>query len=140
SSSAKRKRCAYDGSGPGGTLEPELSAEGFDAVGESPDPRAAGEAGAASAVVADLYDDCLVRPRQLDARFGGIGVLRGIGEAFGDDVVDGGFDCFGKTVYRNASDRDREGRAVGEGLKCGGEAAVGEDGWVESAGEFPECF
>jgi hypothetical protein len=76
----------------------QLSGEGFDAVGESSNPRATGEVGAGSAAVADLHDDCLVCARQFDARFGGVGVLGGIGEAFGDDVVDGGFDCVGNQV------------------------------------------
>jgi hypothetical protein len=38
SSLAQRKLRAYDRSGPGGALDCELSAEGFDAVGESSDP------------------------------------------------------------------------------------------------------
>ena len=63
-------------------------------------------------------------------------MFRSVREAFGDDVVDGGFDCFGKTKYRDAGDLDREGCAIGEGLECGCEAAVGEDGWVEAAGDL----
>jgi hypothetical protein len=36
--SAQRQRCAYNSAGLGGALDCELSAEGFDAVGEPPDP------------------------------------------------------------------------------------------------------
>ena len=46
---------------------------------------------------------------KLDAGHGGVGALGCVGEAFGDDVVDGGFDRFGKSECWNAGDLDGEG-------------------------------
>src|SRR4051794_1371413 len=55
--SAEGKRRSHDGSLPGRTLQGKLATEGFDAVGEPAEARAAGDACAAASVVADLDDD-----------------------------------------------------------------------------------
>ena len=47
---------------------------------------------AAGAVVVDLDGDRVVCSGMLDAGLGGISVFGCVGEAFCDDVVDGGFD------------------------------------------------
>src|SRR5215211_6380966 len=86
SPSGKGKRRPHDGSVPGRALQVKLTTQGLDAVGEPAKPRAAGDARAATSVVADL----------------------------GDDLVDGCFHCLGETHGRDADDLDRERGAVGE--------------------------
>ena len=75
--------------------ELERAAEGLDAVDEPAEPAAAAQVGAAAPVVSDLDHHRLGRRRQFDASFGRSGVLRGVGEALRDDVVEGRFDRFG---------------------------------------------
>ena len=72
------------------------------------------DARAAAPVVADLDDDFSICRRDLDPRLGCVGVLRRVGEALGDDVVDGRFDRLVETVRRDADDLDRERRAIRE--------------------------
>ena len=138
--SLERQLGPYDRSGARLALNPELSAERLDAVGEPAKSGAAGQVRAAASVVADLDHDRLGRRRQLDAPFGRAGVLRGVGEALRDDVVEGRFDRFGEPVRRNAGDLDRERRAIRERLQGGREPAVGEDGRVQATGELAELL
>src|SRR5436305_7717500 len=107
--SAEGEHRSHERSAPGRTLELEPATQGFDPVGESTESRAAGGARATASVVADSDDDLFVRIRNLDPRLGRVSVFGGVGQALGDEVVDGCFDAFAEAVRGDADDRDREG-------------------------------
>ena len=85
----------YDCSDARVALEPELSAEGLDPVDEAAEPGAAAQVRTAAPVVSDLDHDRLGRRREFDTPFGRSGVLRRVGEAFRNHVVEGRFGRFG---------------------------------------------
>ena len=70
-------------------MQREVAAEGLDAVGQADESGAAGEVGAAAAVIADADVQHAAVGLQLDVDDGGRGVLRRVGQRLGDDVVGG---------------------------------------------------
>ena len=106
--SAQRQRRSDNGSGQRGALELELSAEGFDAVGQTSEPGAACHVRTTAAVVTDLDDECPVCGCELDSHLRCVRVLGRVGEAFGDDEVDGRFDRFGEPLGRDPGELDVE--------------------------------
>ena len=109
-STPRRQLRPDNGSAARGALNPEFPAERFDPVGESAKPGASRQARTAVSVVADLDHDQLGGRRQLDAPFGRPGMLRGVGQAFRDDVVQRRFDRLGQPDRGNTGDLHRERR------------------------------
>src|SRR5436309_14242945 len=93
---------------------------------------------AAAAVVADLHQDGLVCRRQRDACPGRGGMLRGVGETFGDDEIDCRFDRFAWALRIRATDLNGKRGAMCERLEGRFESTVGEYCGVQSSGEVAE--
>jgi hypothetical protein len=98
------------------------------------------EVGAAAAVVADAQVQDAVTFGHLDIGAGGAGVLGGVGECLGDGVVGGGLDRFGQPPVDLDVELDRDGGSAGQCFECGGQAAVGQDGRVQAAGNLAQVF
>ena len=99
--SVERQLCLYECPASRRALKAELSAEGFDAVDEPAEPGAARQVRATAPVVLDLDRYRFCCRRQVYASFGRSGMLRGVREAFRDDVIEGGFYRFRKPERRN---------------------------------------
>jgi hypothetical protein len=67
-------------------------------------------------------------------------MLRGVREAFRDDVVDGRFDGLGQAVGRRRGELNGKGGAAGERLQGRHQPAVGENRGVKAAGELLELL
>ena len=65
-------------------------------------------------------------------------MLDRVGQGLGDDEVDGGLERLGQPLLGDALDDQRQRRARGERLQRGREAAVGEHGGVQPAGELAQ--
>ena len=96
--------------------------------------------GAAGAVVADRdAQDASGRRRgrrsTLTARRG---VLGGVGQRLGDDVVGGDLDLLGQPLLDAHVELDRDRRAAGERLERRAQPALGEDRRVDAAGDLAQ--
>ena len=74
----------------------------------------------------------------LDPRVGGVGVLGDVGQRLGDDEVGRGLDRARQALLELALELHRDGRAAGQRLQRGVEAALGEHGGMDAGGEVAQ--
>src|SRR6187399_2244553 len=67
-------------------------------------------------------------------------VLGGVGQRLGDDVVRGDLDWLGQAPLDVKIELDWNGRATGERLDGGTQAAIGEDRGMDTAGKLPKLL
>jgi hypothetical protein len=119
--------------------QPHHSGEGTDAIAEAGQPGAA-PVGAAYTVVPHSQVKELPALLYRDLHDGGLGVLSRIREGLTDYVVGAGLDRIGQSASYLHVQLRRDGRAAGQGFHGGTETALGKDGGMESAGDFPDVF
>src|SRR6266508_1389291 len=117
---------------PGRAGDRDAPAQRLDPVGEPDEPGAPPPGGATGAVVADRQVQAAVTRLDLDMGGRGVGVLGGVGQRLGDDVVRGDLDLLGQPRLDVHVELDRDGGAAGQRLQRGTEAALGQDRRVDA--------
>ena len=101
-------------------------------------PDAAGGIGAADPVVGDDHRRLPVGAADADDRVRGLRVLGDVRHRLRDDVVRGRLDRPGEALVRHLGDLDGHRRAGGQRLDRRAQAAVGQDGGMDPAGQLAQ--
>src|SRR5918998_5586738 len=112
----------------------------MDAVDESDKPGTGAWVDTTDAVVADDQVQGTFSEVSVQEDDRGLGVLGGIGERLGGDVVRGDFGGFRQPYAHGYIEFYGDGAAAGQCLECWAESAFGQDRGVDTAGEFSQLF
>ncbi|HYZ53482.1 MAG TPA: hypothetical protein VE733_08280 [Streptosporangiaceae bacterium] len=121
-------------------MQRDLAAECLDAVLEPDQAGAVAEAGAAAPVVADADVQEAVAGGHLDIGDGGVPVLGRVGQRLGDRVVGGELDRLGQPILHLDVQADRDRGAAGQRLQRRAQPALGQDRWMETAGDLAQLL
>jgi hypothetical protein len=97
-----------------------------------------GEVGASRSVVADFEDQDIGGDLDLDADGRGAGVLGGVRQRLGDDVVRADLDRLRQPLLHTDLEVDRDRRPAGERLQRRGQTTLGQDRRVDAAGDLAQ--
>ena len=115
-----------------------MAAERFGPVFEPDQPGPVTEVRAAPPVVADAHMQNLVTFGHVDIGGGGMGVLGSVGQCLGHGVLGGGLDRLGEPPVDLDVEMDGDGGSAGQRPDCRGQAALGQDGRVQPAGDLSQ--
>ena len=133
---AEWERDFQGGAGAGRAVQPQAAAECLGPVFEPDQAGAVAKVSAAAPVVADAQVQAAATGRGLDVGDGGACVLGGVGECLGDGVIGGSLDRVGQPPADQDVEVNRDGGSAGQRFEGRGQAAVGQDGGVQAAGDL----
>jgi hypothetical protein len=125
---------------PGGAVDRDGPPEGLDPVGEPDEAGTPPGRSATDAVVTDRQLEAVVAGLDPDVDDRRVGVLGGVGQRLGDDVVGRHLDRLSQPCRDLHLQLDRDGGAAGQRLERRREAAFGQDGRVDAARQLPQVL